>query len=178
MVKIINHKKGQVWVETLIYTMITFALISAVLAFVNPKIQELQDKAAIDSSIEILKQIDNTISEIIVGGQGNQRKIKIMIKKGDLKINSKADTIMFEIQSPLKYSEQGIEVKKDGIIIITNKTRQEGLNNIQLKLDYKERYNITFGGKDILRVLSKDSSYYELFISNNGDKINFNLYRE
>ncbi|MFW6310657.1 MAG: hypothetical protein ACOC1K_00310 [Nanoarchaeota archaeon] len=171
----IKNKKAQVWVETLIYTMIAFALIGAVLAFVNPKIQEMQDKSAIDNSLNILKEIDNTISEVVTSGQGNQRKLKIMIKKGEFIINSEQDSILFNLKSSVKYSEEGTEVEKDNIIIITNKTREEGINNIQLKINYSEEHNITFENKEILRTLNKDSSYYELFISNKKDKVNFAL---
>ena len=39
-----SDKKAQVWIETVIYTLIALALIGTVLAFVKPKIQEIQDK--------------------------------------------------------------------------------------------------------------------------------------
>ena len=39
-----NKKRGQVWVETVIYTLIALALIGTVLAFVKPKVEEMQDK--------------------------------------------------------------------------------------------------------------------------------------
>lgn len=170
-----DNKKAQVWVETLIYTMIAFALIAAVLAFVNPKIQELQDKSALDNSLEILKQIDNTISEITIGGQGNQRKINVMIKKGALQIDGVNDRLVFNMKSPLKYSEQNTEVEKDNVIILTNKTREEGINNIQLKIDYSGEKDIVFSNEDAIRTLDTDSSYYQIFISNLGNKINFDI---
>jgi len=43
-----SKKKGQVWIETVTYTLIAFVLIGLILAFVKPKIDELQDKALID----------------------------------------------------------------------------------------------------------------------------------
>ena len=51
-----GKKNGQVWVETVIYTLIAFSLIAAVLAFVKPKIDELQDKAIIEQSIGMIKE--------------------------------------------------------------------------------------------------------------------------
>ena len=47
MRQVINSKHGQVWVETVIYTLIAFALIGTVLTFVKPKIEEMQDSAII-----------------------------------------------------------------------------------------------------------------------------------
>ena len=52
-----KNKRGQIWVETMVYTLIAFALIGLVLAFVKPKIQETQDKAIIEQSVNILKDI-------------------------------------------------------------------------------------------------------------------------
>ena len=43
--------KGQIWVETMVYTLIAFALIGIVLMFVKPKIEEIQDTSIIEQSI-------------------------------------------------------------------------------------------------------------------------------
>ena len=45
------NKRGQVWVETVIYTLIALVMIGLVLSFVQPKIMELQDKATLQQSI-------------------------------------------------------------------------------------------------------------------------------
>jgi len=68
-----KQKRGQVWVETVIYTLIAFVMIGLVLAYAKPKIEELQDKALIEQSIEMMKDIDSTI--LRMGGAGNQRLI-------------------------------------------------------------------------------------------------------
>ena len=77
-------KGGQVWIETVIYTLIAFGLIAAVLAFVKPKIDEAQDKAVIEQSISMVKAVDSLIRETIQGGAGNKRILEISIKKGSL----------------------------------------------------------------------------------------------
>jgi uncharacterized membrane-anchored protein YitT (DUF2179 family) len=57
-----KKRKGQVWIETVIYTLIAFVMIGLVLSYATPKIQELQDQAIIQQSIDMMKQIDSTIS--------------------------------------------------------------------------------------------------------------------
>jgi uncharacterized membrane-anchored protein YitT (DUF2179 family) len=74
---IFQNKNGQIWVETVIYTMIAFVLIAAVLAFVRPKIEEMQDEIIIKKSIVIMKDIDSTISNILAGSSGNRRLLEI-----------------------------------------------------------------------------------------------------
>jgi len=74
-------KRGQVWIETVTYTLVAFILIGLILSFVKPKIEELQDQAIIEQSTLILKEIDSIISEVKEEGIGNKRKIEISLKK-------------------------------------------------------------------------------------------------
>ena len=75
-------KRGQIWVETVVYTLIAFALIGLVLAFVKPKIEEIQDKAVLDQSAGILEEIDSIVKNL--GSPGNQRLIELGISKGKM----------------------------------------------------------------------------------------------
>ena len=68
------EKKGQVWVETVIYTLIAFVMIGAVLAFVRPKIEEFQDKAVVEQTISALEDINSVILAVVQGGTGNKRR--------------------------------------------------------------------------------------------------------
>ena len=80
-----KNLRGQIWVETLIYTLIAFVMIGLVLFFAGPKISEIQDKAIIEQSIEVMGEIDTIISGI--GTAGNRRVAELRIRKGALKIN-------------------------------------------------------------------------------------------
>ena len=80
--KVGKNKRGQVWVETVIYTLIAFTLMGLVLAFVVPKIEETQDRGIIEQSIQVLQDIDSLIRNL--GGPGNQRTPEIGISKGTL----------------------------------------------------------------------------------------------
>src|SRR4030042_3272487 len=97
------NKQAQIWIETVIYTLIAFVLIATVLAFVKPKIDEIQDNAIIEQSISMVNSIDSTIMEIIQGGSGNKRKVEVGIKKGELKIDGSGDSLVFEMESNFLY---------------------------------------------------------------------------
>ncbi len=162
------NKKGQIWIETVIYTLIAFVMIGLVLAYAKPKIEELQDKAIIEQSIAMVKDLDSLI--LTMGGPGNQRTFELGIKKGVLKIDGKKDLIVFEIEGKHTYSEPGIDIFDGNLIIHTEKRGK--FNTVSLTRDYSEKYNITYQGKDELKSLSKSSIPYKLLISNKGgDKI-------
>jgi type II secretory pathway pseudopilin PulG len=158
-------KRGQIWIETVIYTLIAFVLIGAVLAFAMPKINEVQDKAIIEQSISLLKGIDNTVLEIVQGGSGNKRKIEIGIKKGELILDGVNEEILFKMESASEYSEPGKEIP-DGNIII--KTEKSGKDNLVILKRVYEDYNLTYNGKDEVKTITKASTSYNLFLSNKG----------
>jgi len=162
-----QNKKAQVWIETVIYTLIAFTLIAAVLAFVKPKIDELQDKAIIEQSISMLKDIDATVRDVVQKGSGNKRKLELSIRKGNLIIDGRQeeDKFVFEIESRYVYSEPGKEIQHGDLII---KTEQVGeLNTVTLTRKY-ENYNLTFNLKDEIKTLGKAATPYNLFITNKG----------
>ncbi len=168
-----KKKRGQIWVETVIYTLIAFVMIGLVLAYAKPKIEEMQDKAIIEQSIEMIKGIDSTI--LTIGPPGNQRSIELGIKKGILKIDGKNDLIMFEMEGRHTYSEPGTSIVDGNLIIYTEKIGK--LNIVNLTRDYSEGYDITYQGKDELKLIGKSSTPYTIFISNRGgeDKIIINI---
>src|SRR4030042_4013421 len=98
-----RSRSGQVWIETVIYTLIAFVMIGLVLSFAKPKIEEMQDKAILQQSTDMMKQIDSTI--LTIGASGNQRVLEIGIKEGTLKIDCQNDKMIFEMESKSIYSE-------------------------------------------------------------------------
>ncbi len=160
-----GEKSGQVWVETIIYTLIALTMIGLVLSFVKPKIEEMQDKAIIDQSVDLVKDIDGIIKEVVIGGTGNKRRVDLGIKKGILKINAEEDTIIFEIQSAYTYSEPGVEVKSGDLSIFTEEKGK--LDLITLIMNYSETYDLTLG-TNTEKILNKASLPYTVFIENRG----------
>lgn len=161
-------KRGQVWIETVIYTLIAFVLIGLVLAFAKPKIEEIQDQAILDQSTEMLKTIDATI--ITMGSSGNQRILEIGINEGSLIIDGKNDKIIFELESKNMYSEPGKEINDGDVIVLTEE--KSGYNLITLTLDYSENYDFKFNGADEEKTINKASTSYNLYILNEGKNSN------
>lgn len=161
----INNKYAQVWIETVIYTLIAFILIGAVLAFAKPKIEEMQDKAYIEQSISMIKELDDTVLEIVRGGSGNKRKLEVSIKKGDLEINAIENTIIFEIESRYVYSQPGEEISDGNFIIKTEKLGD--LNTVTIKRVYPS-YDIKFTGAEEIKTISTAATPYKIFIENKG----------
>tara|TARA_Y100000310_G_scaffold344913_1_gene460480 strand:+ start:10003 stop:10521 length:519 start_codon:yes stop_codon:yes gene_type:complete len=157
--------KGQVWVETVMYTLIALILIGTVLAFITPKIQEIQDKAIIEQSIEMLQNIDKIISSVLLGGPGNKRIVDIGIKKGNLIINSEEDKIVFELESPYDYSQEGETINSGGITILTENIGSS--NKITLTSNYS-KYDLTYESKNDSKSITQAPLPYKLSIENKG----------
>ena len=168
MKKVIK-KRGQIWVETSIYTLIAFAMIGMVLAFAKPKIEQIQSKAIIDQSIKVMENIDVIVNEIVQGGTGNKRIMEVQIKAGDLKIDGLNDRLLFETKGRYTYSEPGVEVPDGNLKIYTEKKGK--LNFVNVTRDYS-LYNITYSGQDLSRSITKASRAYELILSNEGKDAN------
>ena len=159
-----NKKRGQIWVETIIYTLIAFVLIGLVMAFVKPKIEEIRDKNIIEQSISILQDINSLIKDL--GVSGNQRVIQLGISEGTLNINGETDILFFEIESRNVYSEPGENVTIGNIIVFTEEKGK--INDVTLTLDYEEDYNLTYQNRDELKMISAASTPYTLLITNKG----------
>jgi hypothetical protein len=164
-VKFNKYKKGQVWIETVIYLLIAFLMIGMVLSFVRPKIEELKDKSIIEQSSEILEDIDSTI--VTMGGEGNKRLLELGIKEGSFYFDSQNETITFEMESLYVYTEPGEKVQIGSIIAETKKRTRTNL--VVLTSNYSGDYNLTYNGKEEGKLLTKSSVPYKLVLSNNGE---------
>lgn len=170
-----KSKSGQIWIETVVYTLIAFVILGAILGFAKPKIEKIQDKSIIEQSIKMLEDMDNIIEEI-KAVSGNKREIELGIKKGSINIDAENDQIVFEIESIYDYSEPGILIKKGDVEIYNNRVGK--INKINATIDYSEKYNLAVNNKDEPEIMAKSSAPYKLFISNAGEennliKINF-----
>jgi len=164
MKKVVKNKRAQIWIETVVYTLIAFVILGAVLSFAKPKIEELQDKSIIEQSIKMLENIDSVIEDIKTVS-GNKRQIELGIKKGSLTIDAVEDKIIFNIESLHTYSEPGIPYNKGDIVIYNDKIGK--INKIDATISYTE-YNIIWAGEDKLELLAASSTPYKIFISNEG----------
>ena len=113
-----RNNKAQVWVETVIYTLIGLAIIGILLAAARPKIDSMKDKLVIEQTIESLNKLNSKIKEVQIA-PGNKREITLKISKGTLTINSIDDEITWILESGYQYSEPNIEVSIGDLNITT-----------------------------------------------------------
>lgn len=166
LIPLIKMKKAQIWVETVIYILIGLSVIGILLAIITPKINEMKDKAVIDSMINGLDELDETINEVKLAS-GAKRIVEVSLKKGDLVINSLDNIIVFVLDnSKVEYSELNKTIERGNIIILTEKTK--GVINVSLGLSYPG-LNITYNENDVLKRLNKASLPYQLAIENKGE---------
>lgn len=158
-------KRGQIWVETVIYTLIGLALIGLVLAIVMPKISEFKDKSTIEQTIDVLNAFDSKVNEVLAA-PGNVREIKLKMRRGDLYVNGEEDTIVYELK-PLntKYSEPGVTIEIGNVNVTTTEIGAD--YGITLLLDFSA-YNLTFDNEDVEEKFSEVSIPYKFLIENKG----------
>ncbi len=156
-----KNRLGQIWIETVIYTLIALVMIGLVLAFARPKIQELQDRAIIDQSITMMKEIDSMILNL--GDKGSRRTIDLGIKKGSLTIDQSTEKLFFEIESQSEYSEPNTPIGEGNLILYTRKVGSA--NFVNITRDYSGSYDIQFDGTDPQKILTKSSIPYKLSLT-------------
>ncbi|MDD5699841.1 MAG: hypothetical protein PHH00_01450 [Candidatus Nanoarchaeia archaeon] len=170
-----KNRGGQVWVETVIYTLIAMVMIGLVLTFVQPKILELSDRATVQQSISMMNDINSVILSVLQSGAGNVRKAEITLRAGTLVIDGADEKIIFSLEkSHYQLSEPDQQdVYYGDILVYTHQVNE--LNSINMTLDYAQ-YNLTYQGADAAGAITKASTPYVLFISNNdGAKVNIDF---
>ncbi|MGD9275995.1 MAG: hypothetical protein PVJ67_02385 [Candidatus Pacearchaeota archaeon] len=160
-------KRGQVWVETVIYTLIALIMIGTVISVVKPKIEAGRDQAVLDQSLGLMKTLDSVFKDLSQA-PGNQRIIELGVKKGNFIIDAKSDKIIFEMESKYQYSEPWVLIDNDasGITFYTEKIGK--INNVTLTKDYSDEYNLSYFAEDKLKILSSSSNSYKATILNRG----------
>jgi type II secretory pathway pseudopilin PulG len=173
MTKSILKKRGQVWVETVIYTLIGLAIIGILLGATKPRIEEIKDKSLIEQSIESLNLIHEKVFEV-TRGKGSRQILGLEISKGQFYIDGKTDSIYWILDTSYLYSEPG-ETISVGDVEITLEEENE-IMNITLKTNYSS-FNITYSGGDNIKFFEKGAVPYEISVENQGgeDKIVINF---
>jgi type II secretory pathway pseudopilin PulG len=169
-----SDKKGQVWIETAIYTLIGLVIIGIILSVAMPQINKIQDKSIITQTIEALNELDNKLLSV---GQdfGSVGVVNFRVGKGKLEIDPNTDTITYILEETrLELSEPG-EVIKEGPISL--ETEEYGSRfKIILSMDYSTTYNITYEGDDVkIKTLQATSTPYKIQIENLGGGITENV---
>src|SRR3989344_2612181 len=119
------NRKGQIWVETVLYTLIGLALIGLVLGFVTPRITEAKDRLLVEQAIESLNLFDDKINSVMQAPD-NVRSFDFTMKKGELFIHGEKDEIRFKLAGLKKpYSETGEEIEIGRVLILSEKEQKD-----------------------------------------------------
>lgn len=130
-----EKNKGQVWIETVLYTVIGLAIIALVLSFAYPKIRASQESLLIEQSIATLNNLDTVIMTVNERGPGNVKTYTFSIKRGRLLFNENEETITLVITGiKSAYSEPGVAVH-DGRVSVLTREGTKG-NTVKLLLNY------------------------------------------
>ncbi len=159
-------KRGQVWVETVMYTLIGLAILGSLIAVMTPRIQKISDNALITQSINSLNKINEQIGEVLMYS-GTQREIILAVKNGEYIIDSINNSIEFVLSdTKLKYSEIGENVPKGYINVLTTQ-RTNNNYDVTLSLNYSA-YNLSYQDADKNKILTGAPNPYKLLVQNNG----------
>lgn len=157
-------KRGQVWIETVTYTLIGLTIIGAIMAVMLPRINQANDRIVIAQTIDSLNSINNQMSEVTLSS-GSQREISLVVKKGEYIIDSLNNSIYYVLDGTnLLYSEPGEEIK-NGDVYYKTEIKTGKKYTITLKLDYSN-FNITYRDKDEEKRLTSAPTAYNLLIQN------------
>jgi len=167
----IINKDGQVWIETVVYTLIGLTIIGLVLAVALPKIDAKKDEIMIDQAVQAMRNIDDKIYEV-QRAFGNRRTVDLDIGKGRLIIDLGEDSVSWVMDSSFKYSEPGVEVPIGNMKVLTRETDPW---EVILRIDYA--VDIRFGDEMIVGTKELDSAPtpYKLMIENAGKNDEGNL---
>ncbi|MCK5321547.1 hypothetical protein KAJ38_03130 [Candidatus Pacearchaeota archaeon] len=164
------NQRGQIWVETVIYTLIGLAIIGLVLAAAKPKIDAKKDEIIIEQAIGALMNINDKIYEV-QRATGNRRGVGLTIGKGKFIVNMAEDKISWVIESSFEYSEKDMVVSLGSLDILTKESTPW---EVTLEEDYT--VDIQFEGHtEGIKELNAASTPYELIIENKGTDAAGNL---
>ncbi|MEK6844280.1 MAG: hypothetical protein AABX83_02535 [Nanoarchaeota archaeon] len=160
------NKRGQVWIETVIYILIGLSLIALVLAFVTPRINQQRDKIIIEQTIVSLNIFDEKINEVIDAGKDNRRIVEFSMKQGALYFNLQDEEIVFVLSNlGSLYSEPNVAVPIGRVIVKT--TERNDVSAVNLTLQYKNRVDLTFNSLNNKK-FNPSSIPYKFAIENKG----------
>jgi len=161
--KIILNSRGQVWIETVIYTLIGLAVIGILLAVSKPKIEQMKDRIVIEQTIKSLNEVSTRIYDVQIA-TGNKRILDLKISKGLFYINSSEDKIGWILESNYKYSQLGRDVNLGNMVI---NTREGAPYVVEISMDYSP-VNLTIDGREGYSSFEGSPSAYKMSIENLG----------
>ena len=159
-----KKKKGQIWVETVIYTLIGLAVIGILLAAAKPKIDEMRDKLVVEQTIESMNAIDEKIGEVYNNGPGNKRVLDVKVSRGKLVLNASNDEIYWTLDSDYEYSELDTVVPIGGNLYVLTTTGNPW--EVRLSMDYS--FDLRYKDSQDKKEIDEAAIPYVLNVENMG----------
>jgi len=160
-----EDKKGQIWIETAIYTLIGLTIIAIVLSIATPQIEKSKERAILSQTADALNILNNEIQKI-EQSEGTVKIINLKITKGRLEIDSKKNRTVYILEdTKLEFSEENQTIKEGDLYLTTSKSGRRFDVSLELK---HEGLNITFNGNKKLKVLHGAGVPYKIRIENLG----------
>lgn len=164
-------KRGQIWIETVIYTLIALSLMGLILAFAKPKIDSVKDRMLIEQTIESMNKIGEQINEVQIS-PGNRRVLSVKVNQGRINVNPQNNSIAWVLDSTYKYSEIGRPVRLGNLYITTE---GQGPYTVTVSSDYHNDLTLD-GAKQGFSFESSPTPYTVTITSNNvGGLLNIDL---
>lgn len=169
-----QNRRGQVWVETVIYTLIGLTVIGLLLAVSKPQIDKQKDKALVEQAINGLGIIDEKVYDVL-SGTGNKRRIELKLGKGVITIDAQNDKLIWELDSTYQYSEFDVPVSAGKIDVTTTAGSPY---TIILEIEYP--MDIRYDNGELSKQIGQASTPHIITVENLGTQngktvINFNL---
>lgn len=160
-------KKAQVWVETVIYTLIGLTIIGVILAVAIPAIENYKDEILLEQTISALNKINDEISET-KETVGNSRIVEFRIKKGNLLLDTQNETLVYTLEeSRLEYSQPEKAIEQGDIEILTSKRGKK--YDISLTIVYRDdNIDLRYNDKNENKIFNQAPIPYKWYIENNG----------
>jgi type II secretory pathway pseudopilin PulG len=161
----INKKKGQIWIETAIYTLIGLTIIGIILSIATPQIEKIKERTIISQTEDALNQLNIEIQKV-EQSVGTVKIVNFKITKGRLDIDPNNNRTVFTLEdTKLEFSEEGQKIKQGDLFFSTEKSGRRF--DVILEL-FHEGVNITFSGDKKLKTLHGAGTPYKIKIENLG----------
>jgi type II secretory pathway pseudopilin PulG len=159
--------KAQVWVETVVYTLIGLTIMGILLSLTIPQIEKTKDKSIITQTVNAMNLLNAKIQEC-KETTGSIRIVNLRVAKGKLEINPSRDLIVYTMENTgLELSEPGKPIEEAGIVLETQKKGDK--YNINLTMNYAKDLAITTQEEsEDLKVMQAGTIPYKITIENNG----------
>jgi len=173
-IRYLNNKNAQVWVETVIYTLIGLTIIGLLLAVSQPELERRKDKALIEQAINGMGLIDEKVYDVL-SGTGNKRRIELKLGKGQFIFDAANDKLVWEIDSNYQYSELGTPVSAGRMQVTT-----VAGSPYTVILESNYAMDLRFDNADVEKEIGPASTPHVITVENLGIQngktvINFNI---